>query len=157
VLREIFSNKKLVTYIGINIFVSALTALIVISLWTRATLNSDAPVLPDGSGNTTLSNQLSISTVVGAGDLENERFSLAHVGTQDVSLSGWRLRGEDGSEFRFPALVLHPGAQVVVYSKAGDDSATELFWDRQIPAWYTGEEISLVDASGQIQARYTVP
>jgi hypothetical protein len=157
VLREIFSNKKLVTYIGINIAVSAITALIVISLWTRATLNSAAPSLQDGSDPSSLSSQLSISTVVGAGDLENERVSIAHVGNQDVSLSGWRLRGEDGSEFRFPALVLHPGAQVLVYTKVGDDSATQLFWDRQIAAWYTDEEISLVDASGQVQARYTVP
>jgi hypothetical protein len=157
VLQEIFSNKKLVTYIGINIVISALTALIVIALWTRLTLGA-TPVLPSGTAvGAAFAGQLRITAIVGADDLDTERVTIEHIGDEDVSLSGWRLRDTSGAEFRFPALVLHPGAQVIIYSQAGDDTATQLYWDRQIPVWTSGETASLLDPSGQLQASYVVP
>ena len=82
---------------------------------------------------------------------------IEHVGDKDLSLAGWRLRDEDGNEYRFPALVLHPGARVKLFTHAGDDTASELYWDRQVAAWSSGEKVSLLDPRGQEQAGYVVP
>lgn len=162
-LREILDDPRLVRFLVANVIVSAITALVVMSVWSYFTFR-DAPALPAGTGAVALSTaatspagQLQITTVVGAGDLQNERVTIQHVGDADVSLAGWRLRDENGIEFRFPALVLHPGAQVAVYTRPGDDTATELYWDREVSVWSPGERVSLVDAGGSLQATYTVP
>lgn len=156
-LNNLDPGKRLLVYLVINVIVSALTTLIVLVLWTRFTLG-DVPEFDAGaaSSNTTLS-QLTINAVIGAGDLENERVIIEHVGSEDILLTGWRLRDESGAEYRFPALVLHPGAEVSVFSRQGDDSASSLYWDRQVSIWKTGERASLIDPSGRTQATYTVP
>lgn len=159
-LREILNEPRLVRYLVLNVILSALTALIVLALWTHFVFNADAPPsLTDGpfAAATSAAAQIQVVAVVGAGDLQNERVSLRHVGDQDVALAGWRLRDASGIEFRFPALVLHPGAQVSVYTREGNDTATELYWDRQVPVWSSGELVSLLDAEGVLQATYSVP
>ena len=155
-LNSLDPGKRLFVYLVINVVVSALTTLIVLALWTRFTLG-DAPELGANPSASTNSSQLTINTVIGAGDLENEHVIIEHVGSEDVSLSGWRLRDESGAEYRFPALVLHPGAEVNIYSREGDDSASSLYWDRQIAIWNSREKVSLIDPSGRVQATYTVP
>lgn len=157
-LREILSEPRLVRYLVLNVVLSALTALIVLSLWTHFVLAAPPTALagtPLAAGS--FSGQLRVAAVVGAGDLENEVVTIEHVGDVDVTLAGWRLRDSGGAEFRFPALVLHSGAQVSIFTRSGDDSASQLFWDRQVPVWSSGEHLSLLDPSGQLQATYTVP
>lgn len=157
-LQELLNNKRLLTYLLINVAVSALTTLLVIAIWMHFTLAAEplspaAGSLPSGQ----YAGQLQISAVVGAGDVENERVTLDFVGDKDVSLSGWRLRDQNANEYRFPALVLHPGAQVSLLTKEGDDTVTQLFWDRQVAVWTSGELVSLLDPVGQLQASYIVP
>lgn len=153
--KNLQPSKRLLVYIVINVVVSALTALIVLALWTRFTLGE---VSDFQNGITPIpSSTLVINAVIGAGDLENEHVIIEHVGNGDISLSGWRLRDESGAEYRFPALVLHPGAQVSIYSRKGDDSASSLYWDREIAVWNSGEKVSLMDPSGRVQATYMVP
>lgn len=157
-LREILSEPRLVRYLVLNVILSALTALIVLSLWSHFVLNTP-PAAVGGTplAASTFTGQLRVAAVVGAGDLDNERVTIEHAGDEDITLSGWRLRDASGVEFRFPALVLHPGAQVSVLTRNGDDSASELFWDRQVAVWSSGELLTLLDPSGQVQATYTVP
>jgi micrococcal nuclease len=95
--------------------------------------------------------------VIAVGDLANERVVIEHVGDRDLSLAGWHLLDENGNEYRFPALVLHPEAQVNVFSGQGVDSSTDLYWGRSVAVWATGEQAELLDASGQQQAVYRVP
>ena len=154
-LNSLDPGKRLIVYLVINVIVSALTTLLVLVLWTRF-IFGDVPALGANPSADT-SSQLTINAVIGAGDLENEHVIIEHVGSEDVSLTGWRLRDESGAEYRFPALVLHPGAEINVYSREGDDSASSLYWDRQIAIWNSGEKVSLIDPSGQVQATYTVP
>jgi hypothetical protein len=155
-LKSLDPGRRLLVYLVINVIVSALTTLIVLALWTRFTLNGLPDFGAEASTEGTTS-QLKINAVIGAGDLENERVIIEHIGSEDVSLSGWRLRDESGAEYRFPALVLHPGAEISVYSREGDDSANALYWDRQVSIWRSGEKVDLVDPNGKTQAAYTVP
>lgn len=152
------AQKRLLVYLVINVIVSALTTLFVLVLWTRFSLSS-APTLLNGTPAVQAGTrgQLQISAVIGAGDLDNENVVMEHIGDQDVSLAGWSLRDEDGNEYDFPALVLHPGGEVTVFTRQGDDSASQLFWDRRTPVWQSGELVMLFDPSNQQQAGYTVP
>ncbi|MCW5877053.1 MAG: lamin tail domain-containing protein [Anaerolineales bacterium] len=157
-LNRLSPGKRLLFYLVINIIVSALTTLLVLVIWSRFAFGG-APVIgaPAGDGAAASLSGVAINAVIGAGDLANERVLLVHEGEADVSLAGWRLRDENNNEYRFPALVLHPGAQVNLHSGAGDDTAAALFWGRLAPVWRSGERARLLDASGAEQATYTVP
>ena len=156
-LNNLNPGKRLLVYLVINILVSAMTTLVVLALWTRFVLGGAPDFGPSNPTTDSTSSQLVITAVIGAGDLENERVVIEHVGSEDVSLTGWRMRDESSTDYRFPALVLHPGAEVSVFSREGDDSASSLYWDRQVSMWRSGEQASLIDPSGQVQATYTVP
>ncbi|MDA1329616.1 MAG: lamin tail domain-containing protein [Chloroflexi bacterium] len=163
-------RKPLKTYLLINVAVSALTTLLVLVVWNL--INApDAPLSP--SDPTTFSlvtdtpaptvnpgayaGQLAISAIIGAGDLQNERVTIMHVGDLDISLAGWRLIDSDGNAYQFPALVLHPGASVELFSRTGEDNVNQLFWNRSKPVWEEGEEAALRDPENETQATYTVP
>jgi hypothetical protein len=163
-------RKPLKTYLLINVVVSALTTLLVLVLWSALT----TPDLPDSSAasSSTLdatdtpgptidagdyAGQLAISTIIGAGDVDNERVTIEHVGDTEISLAGWRLVDEGGNEYRFPALVLHPDGSVELYSRVGEDSVTQLYWNRTSAVWEESEEARLLDPNGDERATYTVP
>jgi hypothetical protein len=155
-LNSLDPGKRLLVYIVVNIVVSALTTLIVLTLWTRITLG-DVPQFGSPSTESVTTSDSVISAVIGAGDLENEHVIIEYNGSEDLSLSGWRLRNAQGVEYRFPALVLHPGAEISVFSRQGEDSASNLFWDRLVPMWDSGDQVTLLDPSGRTQATYKVP
>jgi len=150
------ARRRLIVYLLINIVVSAITTLLVLAVWSSLNL-AGVPEFLNATPGQSGSDQIQITTVIAAGDLENENVLLEHVGDRDVSLAGWVLRDEDGNEYHFPALVLHPGAKVSVFTGQGDDNASELYWDRQVAVWASGEEVSLLDPSNETQASYTVP
>ncbi len=51
-------------------------------------------------------------------------------------MSGYRLRNNAGEEFTFPAgFRIEAGRNVRVFSAAGVDTPTELYWRRAAPAW----------------------
>ncbi|HSS99181.1 MAG TPA: lamin tail domain-containing protein [Terriglobales bacterium] len=157
-LQELLGNKRLLAYLGINIVVSALTTLFVIAAWMRLTISSTpTELIRTSAPSSQYAEVLQINSVIGAGDLANEHVVIDLVANEENSLSGWLLRDENGNEYRFPALVLHPGAQVTVWTGEGDDTASDLYWGRQSASWNSGEQASLVDPSGRVQTTYTVP
>jgi hypothetical protein len=101
-----------------------------------------------------------IKNIIGVGDLETERVLIKFVGTGELSLVGWQLEGQNGNVFRFPEasqLTLFSNGAVYVFTKPGVNSAIELFWGKDAPAWLSGETVVLKDASGNIQASYQIP
>jgi len=98
-----------------------------------------------------------IQAVVAAGDLANERITLKISGGGEISLEGWRLRAEDGSEFIFPRLTLRAGAEIHVYTRAGENSVSALYWGLAQPMWAAGKTITLLDPSGAVRATFTTP
>jgi hypothetical protein len=95
--------------------------------------------------------------VIGAGDLTSERVELKVGGGGQVSLYHWQLKDENGNVFTFPQLTLHAGATLNVYTRAGQNSVTALFWGLAQPIWQSGETATLVDAEGNVQAEYKIP
>jgi hypothetical protein len=103
---------------------------------------------------------IQIVSVIGVGDLSQEYVLIRRVGEGNLRMTGWQLRGERGSLYTFPAqpeLTLYKDGAVLVYSKAGDNTATDVYWNRAEPAWESGEVVKLFDYSGIERASYIVP
>lgn len=171
----------LLLYLLLNIVVSAGTTLAVISLWDRAQRDALPPIptfeptaapvaeappteppapaetpTPAPAGEALIQ----IGAVVGATDPKLEYVLLRRQGEGDLNLAGWTLSDEQGNVFTFPsqpALVLFAGGAVQVYTRAGADTPTEMYWNRTDPVWEPGEMVVLRDAQGVEQARYQVP
>lgn len=98
-----------------------------------------------------------IVSVIGVGDLETERVLLGEVGGGKHVLAGWQLQDEDGHTFVFPQVTLYEGGQIVVNTRVGVDTPLELFWGLEEAAWRSGETVTLLDASGEVQATFQIP
>lgn len=101
--------------------------------------------------------QIVIDSVIGAGDLPTERVILKRTGSGELLLEGWQLVEEGGLVFTFPRFKLFEDGSVSIYSKAGQPTSFQLFWELEEPVWQSGETVTLLDDTGQVQATYRVP
>lgn len=161
--------KRLLTFLVLNVIVTALTMWVVLSLWSRANpLPGGTPETPPTqttgigadatpSGAATTAGTLEINTVVAPGDQQGERVLIRYLGEEELSLAGWQLEDEDGNRFVFPALRMFGGGAVTVHTRAGVNTVLELFWGLDRPVWAAGETVTLRDADGAVQATYIIP
>ncbi len=167
--------KRLLAFLFLNVIVTALTMWVVLTLWTRAnplpavdlpansatpaTASTGAPAsLPTAApGAPATAGQLEINTVVAAGDVDNERVLIRHIGQEEIALAGWELEDEDGNTFVFPALRMFSGGAVTVYTRAGVNTVVELYWGQDAAVWQSGETVTLRDPDGNLQAEYLIP
>jgi hypothetical protein len=160
--------RRIAFYLVINILVSALTVWIVFSIMLRRNVIPASQIVDqanaasvqnggeDGESFIPLG-QFEINSVTGAGDVEIERVLIRHVGTEEVSLEGWKLEDDQGNTFEFPALTMFSGGAVTVYTRSGNNTVVDLFWGLDTPVFSEGEQVLLLDPDGNVQARYTVP
>jgi hypothetical protein len=171
------SWQRYLYFLLLNVVVSALTTWLVVTLllkdYPQANLPEPAEVAdavsgggeegqPDptqapGTDGLVVPGQLEISTIIGAGDIENERIMILHIGEEETSMAGWQIMDEDGHVFIFPVLTIFKGGGVTVYTKAGVNTAAELYWGLSEAVWEVGERVVLIDPNGNIQAVYTIP
>lgn len=165
------SSKKLFSYILLNIFVSALTTLVVLWAWKYFLLKENAPqsavqtppsassAIPTAQTAVQNSNEplIEIENVFGVGVLDTEVVALQRLGEGELSLTNWKLKDEDGNTYKFPQLILNAQGSVQIYTKFGVDSVVDLHWGLENAIWETGETVTLVNEKGQIQAEYKIP
>jgi hypothetical protein len=180
-------QSHLFLYLLLNVIVSAATVLAVLLVWERVRQNelppqvptNPAPVetsgapaaqvdptatLPPAPTPTTAQPSsgplIQITSVIGATDPQQEYVVLKRLGEGDLSLAGWQLRDEEGNVYIFPSspeLILFKGGAVQVYTRVGNDTPAEVFWNRADPVWRPGEWVTLVDSLGSVQATFQVP
>lgn len=169
-------RKSPLPYLILNIFISALTTLVVLWLWTRAqesVLPAEMPSQND-VGSTSIQatpTQISqtpaplpptdqpvivIQNIFGVGDIENEVVVIQRVGDGGLWLNEWQLKDADGNVFTFNELVMNKDGSVQVYTHAGHDAVTELYWGLTLPIWQTGETAVITDSQGNIRTTYTI-
>lgn len=59
----------------------------------------------------------------------------------DVDMTGWRLRDENLPKeqwYFFPKFILKKYSTVKVWTKIGNDTSSNLYWDRTTPVWDNG-------------------
>jgi hypothetical protein len=175
--------KRLIFYLLVNIIVSAATTLTVLWIWERTHPQTVIPVgspsieTTSGGASSTMTAlptatrppdqptmalvedniSVTITTIVGAGNLEAEYVEILNQSPGDVDLTAWQLVDEDGNTFVFPRLILSNSGAVKIYSKSGQKSVIELFWQSDVPIWASGEVATLLDPDENAIASYSIP
>jgi hypothetical protein len=173
-------RSNLLLYLLLNIIVSAATTLAVLAIWDalnpatlarpvalpplRAEQQAPPLVITSTEPSPTLpppgEKVIEIISVVAAGDLDQEQVMLRRAGEGNLLMTGWKLVGERGNAFVFPAqpeLILYQGGALEIFSHTGDNTPTEVYLDREEAAWQMGETIRLLDTAGNERALYKIP
>ncbi len=129
----------------------------VLSIPTEAAGITSPSVTQESPDFSSANPQLQIFSVVGAGDLPTERVVIRHIGEQQISMAGWRLRSDRGQEYSFPQLILYKDGAVSVHTTSGVDSVSDLYWGRSEAVWQSGSTVILLDPQGNEHVVFTVP
>ena len=168
--------KRIFPFMLLNIIISALTTLAVLWWWDNYQRPSFLSSLPvpiglqeisnpsdsifqdpsDQSGGTGLA-EISILSVIAAGDPTNEAVLIKQDGEGETWLTGWRLFDQNGNTFIFPELLLNQNGAVQVFTRPGMNTVIELFWGLQEPVWSSKEMVTLADKNNTIRATYQIP
>lgn len=151
--------RRLIPYLILNIFVSAIVAGAVIYYYNRTHPLVCLPTVPPVTSLSPGASDVNLDMVgiVGVGALNNEQVILQNKGTQEVTLTGWTLTDNKGAAYTFPQLTLNPGVQVRVHTTAGVDTPTDLYWDHAGAVWSSGELVALYDTNNIVRAFYRIP
>ncbi|WP_299025477.1 lamin tail domain-containing protein [uncultured Thermanaerothrix sp.] len=173
--------KRLLPYILLNVLVSALTTLVVLTLWDRAQrpapLGQNLPTWAPAPPEATLEIQspsallvsptptlptldqawITIAEVLAPGDLQHEAVLLKRLGDGDLWLMGWRLLTPRGQSFEFPNLTLSKNGSIRIYTRRGNNTVIELYWGLETAAWRRGDKVRLLDPEGNLRAEYIIP
>ncbi len=68
-------------------------------------------------------------------DLDTEYVEIKNEGDKSVDMTDWILRDENQNVFTFPDFTLSKGAKVKVWTKAGTDNSSNLYWGKTEPVW----------------------
>ena len=154
-------NRRLLFYILLNVFVSALVTSVILVFYSRNCKRQALPLADNAAESSAPSasedEPVEIVSIAGAGNLETEVALIRYDGAQAIDLAGWRLRDEDGNVYIFPSVVLYAGGAVQVHSADGKDSIVDLYWSRREPVWRSGETASLLDPQGNLRSEYVIP
>jgi hypothetical protein len=83
-------------------------------------------------------------------DVLGEFVRLENAGSAAQAMTGWTLRDESAYIYTFPTFTLPPGGSVQVWTKAGTDTTTDLYWSSGAAIWNnTGDTATLKDDQGQ--------
>jgi len=153
------SRQRLVTYLLINIIVSALVAGSVIFYYDRTHKVDCTPALPNSSTGLPGTGDINVSIVgvIGAGALADEQIIIRNDGATELGLAGWYFTDNKGVTYIFPQLTLYPGVKMQLHSAAGKDTPTDLYWGQTAPVWASGELAALYDNHSIVRAFYRVP
>jgi hypothetical protein len=156
--------KKLWSYLLLNVIVSAVTVLVVLSIWNAAhpcvNSNTGVATVLKATPSATLppldKPLFEVKALIGAGDLEFEHVNLAYLGSATLDMQGWTLWAGSTKVYTFPAFLLFKGGGLDVYSKAGVDTAIELYMDSKTTFWSSGTPLILQDPQGNVRLEYEV-
>jgi hypothetical protein len=91
-----------------------------------------APTPPPASGRATIEY---IEFNPDGDDVLGEYVLIRNPDATPVTMTGWRVRDNDGAEYVFPAFTLHGGATVRVWTGSGTNDANNLYWGRGLAVW----------------------
>jgi hypothetical protein len=151
------TRRRLVSYILLNIFISAAVTGSLLFFYDRTYSRQDCcPTLPVA---TPFPGEIKaeIVSIVGTGIAASEIVTVKNNGADPLVLTGWYLKDSQGSTYTFPQLTLFPGASLKIHTLSGEDTASDLYWGRSSPAWESGELAGLYDPQNIARAFCRIP
>lgn len=94
--------------------------------------------------------------VLSPGKLDNEELRIANMGPT-INMKGWKIRTPKGEEYTFGDFSLVTGGAVMIHSTTGKDSPIDRFWGAAAALWQVGDEVLLLDASGNVRSTFIIP
>jgi large subunit ribosomal protein L20 len=90
-------------------------------------------------------------------DVDGEYVRISNGSGATIDLTGWTLRDNGAKHvFTFPSFSLAAGAEVQIWTRAGDSDAANLYWSSRSAIWNNeGDTAVLADASGAEVVRYS--
>jgi hypothetical protein len=133
-------------------FAGVLTfALFALFLGTVLVLGEDSST----ENGITISNASFIAPSPEKENLNEEWVELTNLGGVDEDLTGWTLEDAQNHTYTFKSFTLNAGSKVKLHTGKGDDSAKDLYWNKNTPVWNnSGDVATLKDASENIIASY---
>lgn len=124
---------------------------------TEAVVALPSPIPTEPAGATG-GGVIAVSGVLDPGILDTEAVQLINSGAQEQSMQGWKVRDEDSNVYTFGDIsIFGEGAGVLLHTRAGDDSFSDVHWGLSEPVWRSGEQLTLFDASERVIATFVVP
>ena len=88
-------------------------------------------------------------------NLNGEWVVVANQGSADQDLNGWTVSTQHNRTYTFNTFTLQAGASVKLHTGCGNDTATDIYWNKKMPIWNNnGDMATLKDASGNVVAKY---
>ncbi len=88
-------------------------------------------------------------------DLDGEYVLIQNYAGVTVNLTNWTLRDQAGNTYLFPPFTLNAGSFVRVWTKAGANTPTDLYWGLGGPIWdNTGDTAYLRDSFGALVSTF---
>lgn len=153
------SRRDLVNYILLNIVISATVVTVILLIYHQVT-QKNCPAVSVAAPQTTLSpipGSVDIVSVQGVGSVGDEMVVIQNFGPDSIVLTDWYLKDEQGDEHLFPQLTLFPAGTVRVHTGEGTETASDLYWGAESPAWSSGDLVVLYDAQNVARAFYRIP
>ncbi|MCP4424223.1 MAG: lamin tail domain-containing protein, partial [Chloroflexi bacterium] len=101
---------------------------------------------------------VAITAVTNPGSLTEETVQITNFGGSQVALLDWELADSDGHIFKFGQVTLFgDGAAIQIHTETGQNGPADQFWGLETPIWEPGEQATLRDAEGNVQATFIVP
>jgi hypothetical protein len=151
------TRRRLVLYLLLNAFVSALVTGTILFFYDRLNQKTDCGTIETVPTLLSVGVNADIVSVSGAGVLANETVVIQNNGDVALLLTGWTLKDNQGSIYIFPQITLYPGGTVQVHTGPGTDTASDLYWQRTAPVWKSGELVALYDTQNIVRSFYRVP
>lgn len=114
------------------------------------------PAAPTRQPSRTVTGQMQITIVDGAGTLDTEVALVVNESDAAFNLQGWTLGREGGPIYTFSNLPIFPGGSVRIHSKAGNDTSVDVFWGQPDSVWSAGSVAQLVNVQGELVHTFTV-
>ena len=88
-------------------------------------------------------------------NLNGEWVEIDNQGLEAQDLHGWTISTQHNRTYAFKNFTLQAGASVKLHTGSGNDTATDLYWNKKMPTWNNnGDMATLKDPSNYVVARY---
>lgn len=83
-------------------------------------------------------------------DVENECVEIFNLGDDVIDMTNWKLLDKAGHEFVFPKFILSPRKSVSIWTKAGKDTETELYWSKNVAIWNNDQDCAYLKTNKDV-------